>query len=65
MQLSGHTPLYQGSDLKELTANTLQLHSGGTIRLPGALLLDIAVSEDIAVDTAPDVALHLSLRRQF
>ena len=65
MQLSGHTPLYQGSGLTELTGNSLQLHSGGTLRLPGAILLDIAVSEDIAVDTAPDVALHLSLRRLF
>ncbi|GAM08515.1 hypothetical protein OR1_00787 [Geobacter sp. OR-1] len=65
MQFSGHTPFYQGSDLKELSANSLQLHSGGTLRLPGSLLLDIAVSEDIAVNTAPDVTLHLALRRPF
>jgi hypothetical protein len=65
LQLSGHTPFYHGSDLKELSANSLQLHSGGTIRLPGSLFMDIAVSEDIAVNTAPDVTLHLALRRAF
>ena len=64
-QCYGHTPFYQGSSLDSLSASSLQLHSGGTLRLPGAVLLDIAVSEDIAVDTAPDVTLHISLRRQF
>lgn len=65
LQLSGHTPFYEGSDLKELSSASLQLHSGGTLRLPGSFLLDIAVSEDIAVETAPDITLHLALRRPF
>lgn len=65
LQLSGHTPLYEESGLTLLSSNSLQLHSGGTLRLPGSFLLDIAVSEDIAVDTAPDVTLHLALRRRF
>jgi len=65
MQFSGHTPFYSGSDLKELSSNSLQLHSGGTLRLPGSTFMDIAVSEDISVNTAPDVTLHLALRRSF
>lgn len=65
LQLSGHTPFYDGSDLKELSSNSLQLHIGGTLKLPGSLLMDIAVSEDVSVNTAPDVTLHLALRRPF
>lgn len=65
LQLSGHTPFYDGSDLKELSSNALQLHSGGTLRLAESLFMDIAVSEDIAVKTAPDVTLHLAIRKTF
>jgi hypothetical protein len=65
LQLSGHTSFYDGSELKELSSNSLQLHSGGTLRLPGSLFMDIAVSEDIAVNTAPDVTLHLAIRKPF
>lgn len=65
LQLSGHTPFYDGSDLKELSSNSLQLNIGGTLKLPGSLFMDIAVSEDVAVNTAPDVTLHLALRRMF
>ena len=65
LQFSGNTPLYQGSTLTELSGASLQLHSGGTLRLAETTFLDIAVSEDIAVNTAPDVALHLAIRHQF
>lgn len=64
-QLSGHTPFYGGSDLNELSGNALQLLVGGTLYFPGNVSLDIGVSEDIAVDTSPDVALHLALRKVF
>lgn len=65
VQLSGHSPFYEKSDLEELSGISLQIHTGGTLRLPGAFLMDIAVSEDIAVDTAPDVTLHMAIRRLF
>ncbi len=64
-ELSSHTPFYKGSDLKELSSSSFLLHTGGTIRLPGSLILDIDVAEDIAVNTAPDVTFHLTLRRPF
>lgn len=64
-QLNAHTALYRSSSLDELTKNSLMLVVGGALKLPGAYLLDIGVSEDLAVGTAPDVAFHLGLSRQF
>jgi hypothetical protein len=64
MQLDGHSAFYD-SPLKELGDVSAQLVLGGTLRLPGELLLDIAVSEDIIVYTAPDVVFHLALHRVF
>lgn len=65
VQLNGNTPLYRGSSLDELSSSSLMLVSGGTLRLPGNFLLDIGVSEDVAVATAPDVSLHLGLSKKF
>jgi hypothetical protein len=65
LEISSHTPFYKGSDLKELSSSSFQLHTGGTLRLPASMLLDIDVAEDIAVNTAPDVTFHLALRRPF
>lgn len=65
VQLNGNTPLYRGSSLDELSKSALMLISGGAIRLPGEYLLDIAVSEDVAVDTAPDVSFHLGVSKRF
>lgn len=64
-QLSGHTPFYRGSDLRELTGSALQLLIGGTIAFSERTALDIGVSEDVAVNTSPDVAFHLALSRRF
>lgn len=65
LQLNGNTPLYRGSSLDELSGSSLLLVSGGALRLPGDYLLDIGVSEDLAVATAPDVSFHLGLSRKF
>jgi len=64
-QLNAHTPFYHGSSLDEISSSSLMLVSGGAIRLPGNYLLDIGVSEDVIVSTAPDVAFHLGLSKQF
>lgn len=64
-QLSGHTPFFQGSELRELARPALQLITGGTLHFSEKTSLDIGVSEDVAVNTSPDVALHLALRRRF
>jgi hypothetical protein len=65
LQINGNTPLYHGSSLNEISNGSLMLVSGGALKLPGDYHLDIAVSEDIAVNTAPDVALHFGLSRKF
>jgi len=65
LQLNAHTALYHGSSLDELSANSLMLVMGGALGFPGGYLLDIGVSEDLAVTTAPDVAFHLGLSKQF
>jgi Protein of unknown function (DUF3187) len=65
VQTSGHTPFFTGSDLRELSNSALQLIVGGTLAFSPRTTLDIGVSEDLAVNTAPDVALHLSLRQLF
>lgn len=65
LQLNGHTAFYRGSSLDELSKNSLMLVTGGALKLPGDYLLDIGVSEDVAVATAPDVAFHVGLSRQF
>lgn len=65
VQLNGHSPLYHGSDLTELRSSSMMLTTGGALKLGKSYLLDIGVSEDIAVATAPDVAFHIALRREF
>jgi len=64
-QLNANTPFYRGSSLDELSKSSLMLVSGGALKLPGDYLLDIGVSEDVAVATAPDVAFHLGLSKRF
>lgn len=65
VQLNGNTPLYRGSSLDELSGSSLMLISGGAVRLPQGFLLDIGVSEDVAVATASDVNFHLGLSKSF
>ena len=63
-QVSGHTPFFQ-SELRELGKSALQLIIGGTLAFSPWTSLDIGVSEDIIVNTSPDVAFHLALKRLF
>lgn len=65
VQLNANTALFHDSSLAELTQNSLMLVGGGALKLPAGYLLDIGVSEDIAVATAPDVAFHLGLSKRF
>jgi hypothetical protein len=65
VQLNANTALYHGSSLEELTQTAMMLVGGGTLKLPGDYLLDISVSEDVAVATAPDFAFSLGLSKRF
>jgi hypothetical protein len=65
VQMDAHTPFYRDSDLKPLTGNAAQLLIGGTLGLSERTTLDIAVSEDIATTTSPDVVFHFNLSTRF
>jgi Protein of unknown function (DUF3187) len=65
VQLNANTPLYGDSNLTQLSRPGVMFVSGGALKIPGDYILDIGVSEDVAVATAPDVSLHLALSRQF
>ena len=65
VQADAHTPFYRDSGLKEVDSYSVQLTIGGTIALGKKTSLDIGVSEDLIVATAPDVVFHLALRRTF
>ncbi len=65
IQANAHTSLYSTSDLKQINAASVQLAMGGTLIFSDRTSLDIAVTEDIIVDTSPDIVLHLSLRHTF
>jgi hypothetical protein len=65
IQTNVHTPFYRDSELRELNANSAQLTIGGTLAFLDRTTLDIGVTEDIIVLTAPDVVFHFALRRRF
>jgi hypothetical protein len=48
-----------------VNSGSVQLVSGGTIGFSEKTFLDVGVSEDVWVDTAPDVVFHLALRSRF
>jgi len=64
VQADWHTPLYD-STLKELGAISTQITFGGRWRARGGHLVDLALQEDLATDTGPDVGLVFSYRQQF
>lgn len=65
LQLNAHTALYHDSALNELSQHSLMMVVGGALKLPDGYLLDIGVSENVAVATAPDISFHLGLSKQF
>ncbi len=62
VQANGHTAFYKESALRELNAASVQLTIGGTLSFSETILLDVGVTEDLVVKTAPDVVFHLGLR---
>ncbi|MFL6713861.1 MAG: DUF3187 family protein [Sulfurifustis sp.] len=64
-ELHVHSPLYEGSRLAPLNTTAIQLVLGGTWNFSPRTALDIAMSEDLRVDTAPDVSVLISLRSSF
>jgi hypothetical protein len=65
VQVDWHSPFYGQSQVRQLTSGSAQLVMGATLALPWQLWLDLAVVEDVVVDTAPDIVFHIALRQQF
>lgn len=63
LQMDMHSSIYD-SDLVQL-GTSLQLLAGGTIHLPGDVLLDLGISEQLSTDATPDVGFYLMLGHQF
>jgi hypothetical protein len=64
LQLDGHTPLYD-SELEEMGDPALQIVIGGSILFTEDVYLDLAITEDLIVETAPDVGFILALVAKF
>ncbi len=65
IQADAHTAFYKNSELDEISSHSVQLVTGGTLQLAERTSLDLAVSEDVMVNTSPDVVFHLALRQVF
>lgn len=63
VQMDLHSAFYD-SELKQL-GSSLQLLAGGTAHLPGRILLDLGISEQLITDATPDVGFYLFVRRLF
>lgn len=64
-QIDGHTPFYDDTALTPIAQGSIQLALGGIWRLHRAHAVELAVIEDVAIDTAPDVVIRLGVRSMF
>jgi hypothetical protein len=65
VQVDANTAYFSDSTLRELGAGAVQLVMGGTLGLGDGTALDLGVTEDILVNSAPDVGFHFALRQRF
>lgn len=64
-QLDLHTPLYKGSDMRELDSVAFLLTVGGNLKINKQWNIDIAVVEDALPHSAPDVTFHLGINSRW
>ena len=63
LQMDLHSAFYD-TELKQL-GSSMQLLAGGTLHLPGELLLDWGISEQLITDATPEVGFYLFARHLF
>ena len=63
--LGGFNSDMKGTKAQALDDWAVELVTGATIFLPRGFMLNIAVAEDIVVNTTPDVVFHFSLKRSL
>lgn len=62
-QIDAHTAIYRSKT--KLLGHSVMLSLGGTVALSPSMDLDFALTEDIVVESAPDVSFHLNFRKRF
>jgi hypothetical protein len=65
LQLDLHSAFYRDSDVVVLKSDVFQLTGGFSFALPRDTTLDFCVSDNIASETSPDVAVHVDVRKRF
>lgn len=65
VQIDVHSPFFADTGQAPLDDWAVELVCGATVALPGHVALDLAVAEDVAVGTAPDVVFHVGLKRSL
>jgi hypothetical protein len=60
-----HSRFYDGSELEPLHATTVQLLLGALWNITARTTLEVGLSEDLKVYSAPDVSLMINLRSNF
>ena len=65
VQVDFHSPFFADTGQAPLDNWAAELVCGATVLLPGRFALDLAVAEDVAVNTAPDVVFHVGLKRSL
>ena len=65
VQVDFHSPFFADTGLAPLDDWAVALVCGATVRLSAGFALDVAVAEDVAVNTAPDVVFHVGLKRSL
>ena len=64
LQIDSHTPFFD-SEIQELGVFAAQLIAGVDLALGEGTALELGITEDIVVDTAPDTMFRLALRSRF
>jgi hypothetical protein len=65
VQLDASTPFYHGSSFSALSGTSCGLLIGGSLALGDRTILELGVTEDLAVSTWPDVTFHVGLTHRF
>ncbi len=65
VQLDAQTAFYKDSGLDEISSASAQVIAGGSIFFSDKLALEVGISEDFIVKTAPDVVFHFALGYNF
>lgn len=64
-QFDGHTSMHKGSSFEGVDTGSVQLVMGASFQVAERTCIELALSEDLWVYTAPDAVFHLVLRKSF